>query len=246
VLGPILEREIAALGGRVLLAKIDTDRNPELAAQFGIQGIPAVKAFRDGKVVDEFVGALPAPQIKAWLGKLAPSAAAEALAQAEALARSGRAAEAEAALRPIADEAEVKDRALLLLARALLDQGKPDEVPALLSRIDPRSEAALAVEGIERRLALFADAAAYAGGEAAAQAAVAANPRDLDARWALASAQAARGAHREALDGFLEIVSRNRKFKDDGARVAMLAIFDALGSEHELSQEYRRRLQIVL
>src|SRR3954466_1662341 len=60
VLGPVLEREVAALGGRIELAKLDTDANPELAAQFGIQGIPSVKAFRDGRVVAEFVGVRPA------------------------------------------------------------------------------------------------------------------------------------------------------------------------------------------
>jgi putative thioredoxin len=68
--------------------------------------------------------------------------------------------------------------------------------------------------------------------------------RDLDARWALASAHAARGNFAQALEEFLDLVSRNRKFRDDGARLAMLAIFEHLG-ESDLTHEYRRRLQMV-
>jgi putative thioredoxin len=245
VLGPVLEREVAALGGRVELAKIDTDRNPELAARYGVQGIPAVKAFRDGKVVAEFVGAQPAPAVKAFLAKLAPSPAVEALAKAEAALAAGRAAEAEPLFAALVDDAEAKDRALLGLARAKLGRGVAEGVPELLARIDPRSAASDAIPSLERRLAFFADAAAY-GGEQAAAAAVARDPKDLEARYALASAQAARGAMKEALEGFLEVVSRDRKLKDDGARTAMLAIFDALGGEDPLVQEFRRKLQIVL
>src|SRR5260370_19414711 len=75
VLGPVLEREVTAHDGAVELAKIDTDANQALAVEYGIQGIPAVKAFRDGRVVDEFVGARPAAFIRSWLAALVPSAA---------------------------------------------------------------------------------------------------------------------------------------------------------------------------
>jgi putative thioredoxin len=245
VLGPVLEAEVAALGGRVDLVKVNTDENPGLSQSFGIQGIPAVKAFRDGKVVSEFVGAVPAPQIRQFLKQLAPSPGVTALADAEAKLRAGNAAEAAAALAPLGDDPEVKNRALLALGRALLALGRAAEARAALDRIDPRSTEALAIQPLERAFAFSADAEAY-GGEAAARAAVAANPKDLEARYALASALAARGEHREALEHFLEVVSRNRKLKDDGARTAMLAIFDQLGSDHELTQEFRRKLQIVL
>src|SRR5215471_3312554 len=83
VLGPLLEREVEALGGRVELAKIDTDANPNLSVEFGIQGIPAVKAFRDGRVVAEFVGARPATFVRAWLESLVPPPQVSALAEAE-------------------------------------------------------------------------------------------------------------------------------------------------------------------
>jgi putative thioredoxin len=245
VLGPILEREVAALGGRVALVRIDSDTNPELSARFGVQSIPAVKAFRDGKIVDEFVGALPAPKVRSWLARLAPSPGVLQLANAEGLLRAARPTDAAPLLRELLSDPEVADRARLALARALVDLGQPDEVPGLLAAIDPRSEAAEGVATVERGLRFLADAVAF-GGEEAARRALASDPRSLDAAWALASAEAARREHRAALEGFLAIVSRDRTFKDDGARLAMLALFDYLGAEHELTQEFRRRLQIVL
>jgi putative thioredoxin len=236
---------VEAMAGRVDLVKINTDESPELAQQFQIQGIPAVKAFRDGKVVAEFVGAQPAPQIKRFLEQLAPPPALAALARAEAALQSGASAEAETQLRALVEDPLTKNRAHLLLAGLSADANRPDDARAELARIDPRSAEALEVLAIERRLALAAEAEAY-GGEAKARAALEANPQDLDARFALAGVLAARGEYEPALEHYIDIVGRNRKFKDDGARLAMLTIFDRLGSDHELTQSFRRRLQIIL
>jgi putative thioredoxin len=245
VLGPILESEIGALGGRVLLAKVNTDESPELAQQFGIQGIPAVKAFRDGKVVSEFVGAVPKPQIQRFLKALAPPASASALDEADSTSRAGNHAEAEAKLRPLLEDPEVADRARLALVRALVGAGKAAEAREEMAKIDSRSPEAEALPPLQRRLA-FADDAQEYGGEDKARAALAANPKDVPARYALGSALAARGELREALESFLEVVGRDRKWKDDGARLAMLALFDQLGTDHPLTQDFRRQLQIVL
>jgi putative thioredoxin len=245
VLGPIIEAEVKALDGRAELVKVNTDENPELAYEYGIQGIPAVKAFRDGKVVSEFVGAIPATQIKQFLKQLVPAAGIVALEKAEADAGAGRSAEAETAMRGLTSDAEVGDRARLALARLLIGAGRSDEARAVIAQIDPRSPQALELPTLERWLAFAADSAAY-GGEAKARAALERDGSDLEARYALASALAARGESQQALDHFLEIAAKNRKFKDDGARLAMLAIFDQLGSQHDLTQDYRRRLQIVL
>jgi putative thioredoxin len=246
VLGPILEKEIAALDGRVEMVKLNTDENPSLAADFNIQGIPAVKAFRDGRVVAEFVGAQPLNVVRSWLARLVPSPTETALAGAKAAIAAGRTAEAEAALRPLlADGGEGRERAALLLARLLLDADRPDEVRPVLTHIDRHGPSADAAAAIERLLS-FAEEAKRYGGEEAARAALDKQPKDLEARYALASALAARHEFSAALDNFLELVSRNRKFKDDAARLAMLAIFSHLGNDHDLTQDYRRRLQIVL
>jgi putative thioredoxin len=242
-LGPVLEREVAASGGRVELVKVNTDESPELGTKFNIQSIPAVKAFRNGAVVSEFVGAQPAATIRQWLADLVPSPDVQAAEHALQLLAAGKSAEAELLLRALTESHEVRERALIGLARALLNQGQTTEVESLLEAVDPRSPAAEQLPSLRRRVQFEADALAY-GGEVAARAAVERDARDLDARWALASAHAARGNFAQALEEFLDLVSRNRKFRDDGARLAMLAIFEHLG-ESDLTHEYRRRLQMV-
>jgi putative thioredoxin len=242
-LGPVIEREVTALGGQVELVKVNTDENPDLARTFKIQSIPAVKAFRDGQVASEFVGAKPAGAIRQWLLELAPSTDVQAVERAEQLLAAGKPTEAEAIFRGLVASQEVRDRALVGRARALLDLGQTAGVEELLAAVDPRSAAVEKVPALRRRISFSADAVAF-GGEAAARAALEGNPGDLDARWALASAYAARGDFAHALEEFIELVSRSRKYREDGARLAMLAIFEQLG-DSDLVHEYRRRLQIV-
>jgi putative thioredoxin len=251
VLGPVLEREVQALGGRVELAKLDTDANPQLAMDFGIQGIPAVKAFRNGAVVSEFVGARPAPFVREWLAALVPPPELAALEEAEQAARAGDRAKAEPALRKLADgapgasaRADIAGRALAALVRLLLDAQEPDAAEPLLARLEARGDAADVAESLRRRLQFFADAA-KAGGLEAARAALERDAADREARFSLASALAAAGQSQAALDHFLELAPAARKPRGEDARRAMLAVFDQLGPEHPLTREYRRRLQIV-
>lgn len=244
-LGPLLEREVEKLGGKVELAKVDTDANPGLSQRFNIRGIPAVKAFRNGKVVAEFEGARPAAFLQSWLAQLAPSPARQALEQAEQALERGERAASEPELRKLLDDFEVGSRAAWRLAHLLLEVGRIEEIEALLGRIDPRSKEAEAIPSLWRQLQFHMDAAAY-GGEERARAALASNPEDLEARHALGSALAARGELEGALEEFLGIVSRNRKFREDGARLAMLAIFDRIGHDNELVRTYKRKLQVVL
>ncbi|MEW6433852.1 MAG: tetratricopeptide repeat protein [Myxococcota bacterium] len=235
MLGPTLEREVNALGGRVELAKVDVDRAQALAGSFGVQGIPAVMAFRDGKKVDEFVGARDAGFVKRWLSGLAPSDASKRLANAKT----------EAELEALLGDAEVGGKAALRLAEKKLAAGKSADALALLEKVDPRSADAAAAEALRAQAAFAVDAAAF-GGESKARAALAEKPDDLDARWALASALAARGDFPGALEEFLTVVKQSRKYRDDGARRAMVTLFDRLGNSSDVTREFRRRLQIAL
>jgi putative thioredoxin len=252
VLGPVLEREIAALGGKLELAKVDTDANAELASRFAIQGIPAVKAFRDGAVVSEFVGAQPAAFVKQWLAALVPVPEVVALEAAEKRGAAGDRAAAEAALRGWLDDAAGKPdierrygaRALAALGRLLLDARDVAAAEPIVARLDARGDAADVAAPLLERLRLARDAAA-AGGVDAARAALARDPADREARWALAAALAAAGEHEPALAELLELAASARKPRGDDARRAMLAMFDSLGADHPLTREYRRRLQIV-
>jgi putative thioredoxin len=138
----------------------------------------------------------------------------------------------------------VRDAAAVALAAVLLDGGRADDAEAALASVDPRSAQADAAEATRRRIAFARDAAAF-GGRDAASAALASDPGNLEARFALASAHAAALEWEAALAELLELVKRSRKFRDDGARKAMVAIFDHLGPQNPLVSEYRRQLQIV-
>ena len=139
MLAPVLEREVERRDGAVELAKLDVDANPRTAESFGIQGIPAVKAFRDGKVVSEFVGAQPAVAVSRFLDSLAPS-------RAELLARKGD----EASLREALKLEPERVDAALPLARILHRRGELDEALEVLSKV-PGSFAA---DGLAARIRL--------------------------------------------------------------------------------------------
>jgi putative thioredoxin len=213
-LGPVLEREVAAMNGKVELVKVDTDKSPRLAREYQIRGIPAVKAFKNGKVIDEFVGAQPAPLVREFLATLAPS------------------------------EAQLKQEQAFADAKAALLAGRLSEVEPLLAEIDPRGPFFTEVEAMRNVLALAAAADEY-GGMDKARAQLAAQPDDLEARYAVGAGWVGQGKTGEALEQFLEIVTRSRKFRDDAGRRAMVTLFEQPGVDAELVREYRRRLQIV-
>ena len=144
MLGPILEREVARRDGAVELVKLDVDANPQKASEFGIQGIPAVKAFRDGKVVAEFVGAQPATAVSRFLDSLAPS-------KAELLAHKGD----EESLRKALELEPDRVDAALPLARILLARGQAQEALEVLGRV----HGSFAADGLAARIRLESAAA---------------------------------------------------------------------------------------
>jgi putative thioredoxin len=141
-LGPVIEKAVEARDGQVELVKLDTDANQRLAAEYRIQSIPAVKAFKDGKVVDEFVGALPPAAVERWLDGLAPS-------EAEMLVAAG----GEDNLRRAVELEPGRADAGLALARLLSERGAREEALAVLANI----AGSFAAEGMAARLRLEAD-----------------------------------------------------------------------------------------
>jgi putative thioredoxin len=138
-LSPALEAAEAARDGKVVLAKVDVDANQALAARFGVQGIPAVKAFRDGAVVDEFVGAVPRAKVEELFDSLAPSRADELLAAGDELS-----------LREAAELEPRRADIAVALARARLERGAEDEALEAVEGHD----ADFAAEGIASRIGL--------------------------------------------------------------------------------------------
>jgi putative thioredoxin len=244
MLGPVLEKLASEYQGKFILAKVDVDSNPNVAMQFGIRGIPAVKAFYNSQVVNEFTGALPEPQVRQFIDGLVPSNADLLAKQGYDWEMSGQLAMAvtnyQAAL------AEKRDHyvAMVGLGRVLLKQGELEAALSLLDQIP----AGVQERSIADALIATAQFRQFANGytEADLRAKVGADANDVASRYALASLLAMEERYPEAMDEFLEIIRRDRKYNDDGARKAMLALFTVIGEDHAIIQTYRRKLANVL
>jgi putative thioredoxin len=239
-LKPILEKLAAEYGGKFLLAKVNSDDNQELAARYGVRGIPSVKAFIDGQPVDEFSGAIPEGEVRAFLDRLIPSPADEVRAQA---AEKRMAGDHSAALQLLADASRLDPGHLgvrLDAAEIMLDLNEADEASRLLASVpddaDPR------VAQLKARLQFLGAAGAD---EAVLQARIAADENDLEARLQLAKLWVAASNYEPAMEQLLEIVRRDRGFEDDIGRKTLLDVFNLLGGG-ELVSKYRRLLASAL
>lgn len=239
-LGPILERLAAQAGGAWLLAKVNADEDPEVAARFDVQGIPAVKAFRDGEVVSEFVGALPEARVRSWLEGVVPGPADEAFAEAQALLDTTKHAAAREALARVLSLRPAHAGALLALAELELADGRRAEVLDLLDRIPPAEADRQASRVAALRLRANAPADFDLG---ALRRKVEADPAGGEARLALARGLAGAGEYPAALEELLEVVRRfHREDPGEEARAFMVQLFEVVGSRSELADAYRTRL----
>jgi putative thioredoxin len=207
-LGPVLEKLEREYAGRFRLAKVNCDENGALAAEYGARSIPLVIAFRNGKPVAQFTGALPESQVRAFIERILPSPHEASIDEAERLIGAGR----------------VEEAAKLL-----------DGVPSSIDW-DARVEA----------LRAAIDYARSGGDEKQLRARLEANPADHEARLALAKLHAAARRYAQAMDELLEIVRRDKAWRDGAARREMLNLFTLAGAERELVSEYRRKLATAL
>ncbi len=244
-LKPVLEKLADEYGGKFRLAKINSDENQPLAQRYGVRGIPNVKAFVDGELVDEFSGALPESQVRQFLDRLIPTPA-EKLRR-ETLREYAELQDAEHALRMLthasaldpANEAVRIDSAELLIAL-----NRHHDAAQLLASLSELKKMDERVTTLQARIALAAGAGTDSD-EAALAKRIVDNAGDLDARLQLARALIARQQHAEACDQLLEIVRRDRKFNDDAARKTLLQLFSVLGGD-PLVSDYRRKLASAL
>ena len=243
VLGPVLEKLAGDRGGDFELAKVDTDSNPVSAGRFRVRGIPHVVLFKDGQPVDQFTGALPETAVRTFLNKHCPSATDRQVAVGLARLAAGDAAAAETALSQVLTANPGHAGARLGMARLALHRGDAAAVHAHVDSIPPLAPEREAGAHLEAAAALV-DGIAGSGDAATVAARVADQPDDLEARFALGVHHLAAGRHREALDAFLAVVERDRKWHDQAARKAMLTVFGIVGVRDPLADEYRRQLMI--
>jgi putative thioredoxin len=223
---PLLDRIVDTYDGRLRLAKVNTDEEPGLAGHFGIRSIPTVMLFKDGQVVEQFVGAQPESAIRALLDRHVAGA------------EPGPAATGDD---PPTDPAE---RAIWEANRHL-DRHDTAAARASIADLASREPNHRALRIVQARIA-FTEAVAAHPDRAGLLSTLERNPADSGARHALAAHHAVAGDFATALQHWLELLRRDRAYGDDLARRSLLQVFDVLGDADELAQSYRRRMAALL
>ncbi len=243
-LKPILEKLADEFQGRFILAKVNADQNQDLAARFGVRGIPSVKAVVDGQVVDEFSGAIPEAAVREFLARVIPSPAEELRRKAADLRDAGDTA---AALQVLAEASRLdmaNEAVRLDAAELLLDLDQAEEARRLLDSLSPAGKQEERAQRLLARLT-FAASGQGEGDEQALRDRVAAAPDDMETRQKLANLLIAAGRHAEGMDALLEMIRRDRAWNEEAARKTLLAVFNLLGGG-PLVSEYRRKLASAL
>ena len=248
-LTPVLEKAVKGAKGKVKLAKMDIDKHPAIPGQMGIQSIPAVIAFVNGQPADGFLGALPEGQVADFIARITKDKlggeAQDFLKSAEEALAAGNADEAIALYGEVLREEPGSVPALAGLARAHVETGALDQAKETLALVPEtkRNDAAVAAA---RSALEVAEQAQSVGPVGELEQKVAANPLDHQARFDLAVALNAAGKRQDAADHLLEIVKRDRKWSEDGARKQLVQFFEAWGPTDEATVNGRRKLSSIL
>jgi putative thioredoxin len=248
-LAPVLEKALRAAKGKVKLVKMNIDKHPSIPGQLGIQSIPAVFAFVNGQPVDGFLGALPESQVNAFIERITKDrlggeetdllkGADEALAKGDAATAANLYAQVLAQ-----DSANVA--ALAGLARSYVRTGAIEQAKQTLALV-PEAKRNDATVAAARAALDLAEQAQAVGPLAELEKKVAADPLDHQARFDLAVALNSKGRRAEAVDNLIEIVRRDRVWKEDGARKQLVQFFEAWGPTDEATVNGRKRLSSIL
>ena len=249
-LKPLLEKLADDYDGKFILAKVNSDENQELSAQYAVRSIPSVKAMVNGKMVDEFSGALPEGEVRKWLDKIITS---PFLSPLDGMRKAARqffdSGDVAGALNQLAAASALEpgnEWVRVDAAEIMLVQGETDEGKRLLDSLktpevvrDARVLKLLAHIKLTQMIVAGDD-------ESSLTAAVTANPNDFEARLKLSTGLIAMQRYAEGMDQLLEIVQRDRKFQDDIGRKTLLEVLNLLGGQGELVTEYRRKLSSVM
>jgi putative thioredoxin len=250
-LTPLIEKAVRAAGGKVKLVKMNIDEHPAIPGQMGIQSIPAVIAFVNGQPADGFMGAVPESQLTAFIDKLtkglpgAAPGAPELLQEAEAVLAEGDVAGAAAIYEEVLAIDAANVPALAGLARCYVETGAIDQAKEVLAQIPAAKQQDAAVTAVQASIDL-AEQASSLGPVAELEQKVAADPLDHQARFDLAIALNAAGQRGDATGHLLEIVRRDRKWNDDGARKQLVQFFEAWGPTDDATVDGRKRLSTIL
>jgi putative thioredoxin len=247
-LGPILEKTVRATGGAVRMVKVNIDDNPQIAQQMRIQSIPAVYAFKDGRPVDGFVGALPESQVKQFVQRLGggkgggPSPVEEAMATAKEALQSGDHKTAGALYAQVLQRDPANLEALAGNIRAMIARGDLAKARQALDRAPKEGAAHAEITAARSALELAEQAQKAMAGASKLRARLAANPDDHEARFEIATALFGSGNREAAIDELLGLFKRDREWNEQAARKQLVKFFEAMGPTDPLTLSGRRRL----
>ncbi len=245
MLMPVLARMAEQYQGKFYLAKVNTDVEQELAARYGVRSLPTVKLFRNGVVVDEFLGAQPESVIRELIDRHAPRPSDSLLAAARQSLARGETSQAGAILRQALETDPANDDVRMELARLLFDQGDTENAERVLDGLSPSSREKPEAVVLLARAEIARIAAA--GPDASELERIAAiRPADSEAGYRLSAHKVLQGDYESALELLLEIVRHDRHFGDDAARKTMLTIFTLLGGKGDLVKRFRSQLSMAL
>jgi len=244
-LTPTLEKLERDYAGRFKLVKVNVDENQQLAVHFQARSIPLVVAILDGQPVDQFTGALPEGQIRAFIDRLLPLPHEQEHQQAMAAMQAGDVATAEKHLRAALMLDAGYDPARMDYVELLLTTGRPEDAKAQFELLTPRAKAEPHYANLETALNAV-EQAQDSPEETELIGRIEQNPGDLQARLDLANKRIARRAWAGAMDELLEIVRRDRGFQDEIGRKTMIAVFDMASAQPELVSQYRKKLSTML
>jgi putative thioredoxin len=245
----VLEKVVKSHGGKVRLVKVNVDEHPGIAGQLRVQSLPTVFAFRDGRPLDGFMGAQPESAVRAFVDRLvgedAEADIATVLATADQALEEGDVQTAAEVFAAVLQEHKHNPTALAGLARCYLQTGDLDRAEQMIALVPPEEKKIAAVEQVKAALEL-ARKAGPADNRGELEQKLKANPADLQARFDLAVALAARWQKSEAVDHLLELVRRDRKWNDEAARKQLVQLFEAWGFKDPAAIDGRRRLSSIL
>ncbi len=245
MLAPVLEKLAEAYRGLLTLVKINTDSEPRLARDYDVRALPMVKIFKNGRIVDEFMGVLPESAVRAFIERHIERESDKIRRQAQASFEAGDTYTALGLLRQAA-ELEPENTALKIdTARMLMHTGAIDEAQAILNTLPVNVGLNAEVKQLKAQLD-FARTAASGADHTDLEETVATNPNDLQARYRLSAQRVVRGEYEGALEQLFEIMRRDRVFGDDAGRKGMLSVFEILGGRGELVSRYRAKMVNIL
>lgn len=250
-LTPVLEKAVTEAQGRVRLVKLNIDDHPAIPGQMGIQSVPAVVAFKEGRPIDAFMGAVPESQIKAFIEKNGSEPAAdpltEAAEQAHALIEQGEEGVAQAlpVFGAILEQDPGHLPATAGLFKCLLALEQLAEARELLDSLPEEALKDADISALKASLEL-AEQSAELDDLGELEAKLAANPEDNQARFDLAIALNGKNRRSDAIDHLIAIIKQDREWNEDGARKQLLQFFESWGVMDPASVEGRRKLSSVL